>query len=633
MDYDDLEAYVRTAAFDAECINYARTGGRHRARSSSSGASDIEWKIDYVGSNDSNALNAEHSEYDAPPYEAHLYYAGLSGPSGRGPKLVYRTSKDRFAPPMGPEAYRRLMKLVGVPAGHALGERRDGRLVWDVVREEVVEILDKRRIQLTSVDLVRFRWTVPDDDQQDVESEDDSEGEVEEDASYADIAPIDPVVDGTVYTTPATIWVGVKPDSLTGEQAHSAAMEILDLLIGHRVTDIEVAFRESEVQFCAGPQLFAPTADEDPLRGIVDSLSTTVGLPIAGMKTKMQGTLGFYFRAGDDLYAVAARHVLFKADDPNVEYNHVAGRRKDVMVMRPSTFTSYLALVQGTIGNLLETAEYLSGRAQALAAPAADDYSRSTMLQQDLHGVEHQLVATREQINVLKAHFVKLKKEWSKPKDRVIGYAVWSPPLGAAMPPHSYTRDICVIKLDKDKFRHLRGNFLSLGPTISRVDFRKLTNAPVNRPPEVSYPENGLLTVREILPPEQMRPASSSPPEQDHVLPVLKRGAGSLTTAGGLSGFSSHLRRYFITGHIDSVEVAVFPHSHDSGPFSRRGDSGSAIVDVKGRLVAQLNGAAGRSDSSDIAYGTPMHYLWPVIQAKFPGATLCWDDEDVVAEL
>jgi len=61
-----------------------------------------------------------------------------------------------------------------------------------------VKLLDKNGIQFTSVDLVRFRWTEENDDQQDVESED------EGDMNYDDI-PIEPVSDGTTYTTPATI--------------------------------------------------------------------------------------------------------------------------------------------------------------------------------------------------------------------------------------------------------------------------------------------------------------------------------------------------------------------------------------------------------------------------------------------
>jgi len=66
--------------------------------------------------------------------------------------------------------------------------------LWTDIRSQVVKLLDKRGIQLTSVDLVRFRWTEKNDDQDDVESEED-----EGDLNYDDIAPIEPVVDGTVY--------------------------------------------------------------------------------------------------------------------------------------------------------------------------------------------------------------------------------------------------------------------------------------------------------------------------------------------------------------------------------------------------------------------------------------------------
>jgi hypothetical protein len=179
--------------------------------------------------------------------------------------------------------------------------------------------LDKRGISLTSVDLVRFTWIETNDDQED---EEDSE-EYEDNANYDDFAPIKPVEDGTRYTTPVTIWVGVTPNTLTGEVAHHSSRDILDLLQRYNITDVDVAYRESEVQSLAGPELFAPVSDENHLKDVIDNLSTALGLPIAGLKTKMQGTLGFYFRVGNALYAVTARHVLFKDSDPNDEYNYV----------------------------------------------------------------------------------------------------------------------------------------------------------------------------------------------------------------------------------------------------------------------------------------------------------------------
>jgi hypothetical protein len=109
---------------------------------------------------------------------------------------------------------------------------------------------------------------------------------------------------------------------------------------------------------------------------------------------------------------------------------------------------------------------------------------------------------------------------------------------------------------------------------------------------------------------------------------VIKRGFTTLTTVGGLSRFLSHVRRHFATGNIDSVEAAIHPHNNDSGPFSRGGDSGSVIVDALGRFVALLTCGTGKTDSSDITFGTPMHWLWLLILAKFDGANLYWDDDN-----
>jgi hypothetical protein len=80
----------------------------------------------------------------------------------------------------------------------------------------------------------------------------------------------------------------------------------------------------------------------------------------------------------------------------------------------------------------------------------------------ELAETQDQLTKTVTKIDALKAFFVDVKKRWSKLKDRVIGYVVWTPPIGVGVP-HRYTRDLCVIKLDKKKFRKFRGNVLSLG--------------------------------------------------------------------------------------------------------------------------------------------------------------------------
>ena len=70
----------------------------------------------------------------------------------------------------------------------------------------------------------------------------------------------------------------------------------------------------------------------------------------------------------------------------------------------------------------------------------------------------------RTVIEELKKFFVKVKREWMKPKDQVIGHIVWAPLVSFSTPPHSYTRDVCVFKLDKERLsQNFKGNVLDLG--------------------------------------------------------------------------------------------------------------------------------------------------------------------------
>jgi hypothetical protein len=45
-----------------------------------------------------------------------------------------------------------------------------------------------------------------------------------------------------------------------------------------------------------------------------------------------------------------------------------------------------------------------------------------------------------------------MEKDWSNPKRRIIGHVVWAQTITGNTPPYGYTQDVCVIKLDKDKF-------------------------------------------------------------------------------------------------------------------------------------------------------------------------------------
>jgi hypothetical protein len=129
--------------------------------------------------------------------------------------------------------------------------------------------------------------------------------------------------------------------------------------------------------------------------------------------------------------------------------------------MGAPAFTNYLASIQALIGTHIDSVEYLQKKINTLRARVQDGIIQESQTKLDEN--EAELAKTRTKIHSLKKFFVDIKKRWSKPKDRVIGFVRWAPPIGAGIAPHRYTRDLCVIELYKDKFKHMIGNVLSLG--------------------------------------------------------------------------------------------------------------------------------------------------------------------------
>lgn len=312
--------------------------------------------------------------------------------------------------------------------------------------------------------------------------------------------------------------------------------------------------------------------------------------------------------------------------------------------MGASAFTAHLEFLQKAVRGHEINVEYLERCIVSLTDQAEDIGSESDAeeLKSALAKTQKQLTDTRTKMDAVAAHLEIVREKWGKLEDRVIGRVVWAPPI-AAVPPHQYMQDVCVIKLNKEKFHRFKGNVLSLGacssvfldtsnltvrvlgPEIDPGKFEGLMcNNQYDAPREFEYPPSSLLELHDVLTEEDIR---TTPPGES-IRRVIKRGPSTLTTIGRLSAYASHVRRYYPTGPLDSVETAIHTDHPDSLPFSMRGDSGSAIVDARGRFAALLTGGAGVDEftygtpSCEITYGTPMHWLWPLIQAKFEGASL-----------
>lgn len=584
----DWDQHVLTDAFDQICH------AQFRRLSSSSSDSGTYEDLRLWDSDDSfSATSVDSSGHGVSKLEAYLYYHGIRGERKPGPKLIYRSSTDAFTPPTGPSGDVRKIQLLTVHEHAKFGQNN----LWATVRDEIAGLLDAKQIKYTSIDLVRFRWE-----------------EQTEDGLGKDV------------TSPVTLWIGVRPDSTNGDVAFDCAQDIFKLLKGYDVDDVEIAYRESEARALAGPILYAPVNDVHPLKSVIDCLTTALSLPIAGSKTlHMQGSLGFYFKIGEDLYGVTARHVLFPDTEGNDAYSYDnSAPKKNVVLMGNRAFKELLESIQKLIGTLNDTAKVWEKNVTRYTARVATGGQQAAV---GLAKFQQNLDDTKATVVELKKFYATLKKDWSDVNDRIIGHVVWSPPITGSTPSNTYTRDVCVIKLNKEKFLpNLRGNAIDLGTEIESGKFMGLLYPRYGVPSEFDYPEDRIYLLKTILAAAKIKEPNSQDVKGDPTRFVIKHGFTTLTTVGRLNGFESYLRRYGRLGNFDSTEAAVFPYDNDSGPFSRGGDSGAAIVGANNDFVAQLTGGVGATDSSDITYGTPMEWLWnDVIKVQFPNAVLFFD--------
>lgn len=164
------------------------------------------------------------------------------------------------------------------------------------------------------MELISFIWLEKDDDDDDEVDDDNNDDNDEEDNNKPgnldtefDSMPSIKAVKGEHYTTPPTIWVDVLPTTFSSAAVCDLATEILGFVSQYNLTGIDVAFQESEAQLLStGAPLFAPVNNYDRLKSVINDLSTVLPLPIAGIKTPMQGTLTCFFWVGKELYAITA---------------------------------------------------------------------------------------------------------------------------------------------------------------------------------------------------------------------------------------------------------------------------------------------------------------------------------------
>nr|VWO98516.1 Beta-glucosidase (EC [Ganoderma boninense] len=165
--------------------------------------------------------------------------------------------------------------------------------------------------------------------------------------------------------------------------------------------------------------------------------------------------MGFYFRVDRVLYGVTARHILFPANEGNDSYTYIAGPKKEVVLMGRRAFTDFLTSVQHRIEVLNQVVTSLESQARTITERL--ESSGAEQVSQELAKTEGLLRDTHVEIKEVQEFLKDIRNRWTKPNDRVIGRVVWAPSISASTsastPQDGYMQDVCVIKLDKNKFR------------------------------------------------------------------------------------------------------------------------------------------------------------------------------------
>ncbi|KAF8331414.1 uncharacterized protein EI90DRAFT_3016408 [Cantharellus anzutake] len=502
--------------------------------------------------------------------EATQYYWGLHS----NPWLIARTGGPWY-PPSGPEAYPRAKEL------RILGEHELFDVWEDDLALKVHNILNQNQVNWSSTEIVRI--------------------------AYLD----EP--DGNLI-----LWIGVysTPTRLSYDVGIEVAVQCKRLLLDYSIQGVDVELRESDFVQFAGPALLKPTDIIDPTAIVREPFTTTLGMNICAESTPWaEGTVGFFMAVNgiDKLYGVTARHVLFpRAENKDFERINDSLPRHNVQLLSEAAFQEHLALIQQEIDsqNII-----IASQENRMAGVAGREDAESRAIHEDA-GDEKRKAERRKQR--LTTFLQEIKRQWSSPKNRILGHVKFSPKIvaGAGNPEQQFTQDIAVFEVESSKVTpsHFPGNFIDLGTKYSDVELtRKMYPNPVNSH-HFTWPGNRLLKLWGTIPMEEMRKPTMLDQNGDPCITVLKQGRTTNVTVGKVLRVIAYVRKYFTEHDIAmSKELAVIPLDKESGPFSAKGDSGAVVVDGMGRIAGILTGGGGATDCSDVTYVTPIHFVLEVI--------------------
>ncbi|KAJ7755319.1 hypothetical protein DFH07DRAFT_868423 [Mycena maculata] len=369
---------------------------------------------------------------------------------------------------------------------------------------------------------------------------------------------------------PLHLWIGVEPGSLSSEDAQTAAEGCKGILAEAGFPDVEIAFREPIYSPSTGPKLLKHSVSiVDPTADFRSPLIPALGVQIAPKKTPhFEGTGALYFRESiesDRAFLFTCRHVALP---PPVHKNHLYEHKKT--------------------GKRKPAQE----RELGLLGEAAEDATITKTRQK----FQDRVTKARKTIDKINALHTEITKHWTLPRQRVLGFVIYAPPISVGTGPKKLTEDWALVEIYRDKidWTGFMGNVVYLGIQMTPGNFASKMHPHPEGRSSLKYPDDGLLQVKGFVKEEEIRQPTQLDANGEECFLVVKNGKTTGVTFGRGAVLESFVRVYDEHGiEKTSIEVAIYPYSNKDGAFSAPGDSGSIVVDGEGRVVDMLAGGAG----------------------------------------
>ncbi|KAJ2914835.1 hypothetical protein MD484_g5580, partial [Candolleomyces efflorescens] len=551
------------------------------------------------------------------PFESKHFYHGVSD---NPPPLVQRSDVQQRPYPVPEERPRERNSAIPVKTVHTANHPILKNKLWkESVAPEIIALLkeESRGIRVSTMLPVRF-------------SAANEEGK-------------------DVFDDHIVLWISIHPNTTKATSCSNANAPILAVLAKYAIHDVAVHWIEGAMESLAGAPGMSVARDTNPTHWIRRAFTAVLGVPLAaeGLAAydDLQGSLSLYFHRGTDKYgkksrevmAITNKHVVSKRIKKDYEYGGRHGSpKKYVRNCSHRRFAKVLnetrALLAERLGDAKQFADQL---VELLANPDEEDVAQ---YQEDLQRKESDLKKAKLDVGILEDFLKLLRTTWSDPINRIVGWVDWAPEVSKNVDSRRYTRDISVITLERNKFiKNFKGNLVYLGAFSFYLSFSSSPhdsaagkfprdeiiacfNPNGANPPGFKYPTNHLFRLSGFVDAAALSEPYSLDENNYPCFTVAKVGQSTDFTFGR----QSELEAWTCSDLVgESWEVAFFnwggrPSKH--GDFSAKGDSGAAIFNAEGKVVAMLHSGLSHGGSNYVTFGTPGHFVEEVVKERYPDA-------------